>query len=204
MKIKRFALMLMALLCLPLPVYAKEETSSAKIYISSEAENLDETFTYVLDDDSGKEIDRITIKSGKESYFTVIAVQPGTESYTVHQIPGTDKNATYDDTVYCVDVYTVIENDTMRSEPVIYAKGTKDKSDKCRFINKKPAPVKNPDVKTPGTETIKKPVWQSITEVVKTGDEANLQLWLCLAMVSAVGIFLLLVFSRKAEKEDIK
>lgn len=201
MKIKRLAFLLLALLCVPVTVQAKEpDTSQAKIIVSSGAENMDEELTYILTDKNGKEIDKIKVKSGKEGSFTVSTTEPGVESYTVTQTAGTDKAATYDKTVYSVDVYTTIENDVMKSEPVIYVKGTTTKSDKCKFLNKKPAPVtEKPKTEKPKEPEKEKTVWQNIKEVIKTGEESNLVLWLALAAMSVTGILLVVIGKRKNE-----
>lgn len=197
MRIKQLGILFLAFLCVPIHVQAKEgNASSAKIIISSEAENVDEEFAYVLADKDGKECDRIKIQSGKEGSFTVAATEPGVESFTVTQVPGTDAAASYDKTVYCVDVYTTIENDVMKSKPIIYVKGTAAKSDKCRFLNKKPAPVIEKQEK-PAEPEKKKTVWENITEVIKTGEGSNLGLWLAAAFASVAGILLLVIRKRK-------
>lgn len=194
MKLKQFALTFLILLCIPLRVFAEETVSSVSIPVISDIENGNETFTCVLSDENG-EIDRITVDSGKESGFTVFVTEPGVRSFTVHQISGTDRNVTYDNTVYRVDLHTVIENSVMKSEPVIYVEGTADKFEKCRFSNIKPIP----EVKESEVLIEKKSVLQNITEIIKTGDMSSLGLWLFLTLISIMGICIhvLLFFKRK-------
>lgn len=197
MKIKRFAALFCVLLCIPAAAQAKEsDSATAVIGVSSEAENIEETFTCVLEDENGKELNRTQVKAGEEGSFAIQTTEPGVESYKVWQAPGTDKDAVYDKTVYCVDVYTVIENDAIKSEPVIYVKGTDSKLDKCRFSNKKAAPV----AEKPKEPEKEKTVWENITEIIKTGEESNLGLWIAFALVSGTGI-LLALFGKKKRKE---
>lgn len=203
MRIKQLGVLLLAFFCMPVCVQAKEgNTPEAKIIVSSEAENMDEEFTYVLTDKDEKEADQIKIRSGKEGSFTVAVTEPGVESFTVTQVPGTDAAASYDKTVYCVDVYTTIENGVMKSEPIIYIKGTAAKSDKCRFLNKKPAPVIEKQEK-PAEPEKEKTVWENITEVIKTGEGSNLGLWLAAAFASVAGILLLVIRKRKNEEPKL-
>lgn len=181
---------LLLLLCVPLQARAEDMgTSTAYVYVQNEGENLDDPLTYLLYDADGKEADRITVEAGGESRFIIETTQPGTVSYTVFQMHGGDSGATYDNTVYCVDVYTTFENGVLLSQPVIYVKDTTEKSEKCRFWNTKPAPE-------PAEEQEKRP--EPVWEVIKTGEEPDTPLWICLAIASVTGIAL--VF-RKMLKE---
>lgn len=208
MRVIRFLAVFLSLLYIPLQAQAKENTisSSVNITVSSEAKNLDETFTYTLSDKDGREVDRITIRSGKESKFTITATEPGTVSYTIRQVPGRDKDADYDKTVYKVDVYTTVENGTVYSEPVIYAEGSSAKSDKCRFFNSKPVEksgstdtgsVEKPEPMD--VESVEKP--NTPLEFIKTGDESSSLLLIFFTGAAVTGIILLLICYYKTKRK---
>lgn len=216
MRFIRFLAVFLLLLYIPLQVQAEEIpiNSSVDIAVSSEAKNLDETLTYILSDKDGREIDRITIRSGKESKFTITVTEPGTIFCTIRQVSGRDKDADYDKTVYKVDIYTTVENGTVYSEPVIYAEGSSAKSDKCRFFNskpdakpvEKPKPVDKGSVEKPeltSTESVEKPGAKPnmSLEFIKTGDESSSLLLLFFTGAAVTGIILLLIYLSKTKRK---
>lgn len=111
MQFIRFLAVFLLLLYIPLQVQAEENTisSSVDITVSSEAKNLNETLTYILSDKDGREVDRIMIRFGEESKFSITMTEPGTVSYTIRQVPEEGTFLTPD-----------MPADTIRDKVIIY------------------------------------------------------------------------------------
>ena len=127
-----------------MPVFA-DKSVTALIPVSCSAANTTETFIYNISAETTEyqQLDVTTLKltDKQDGNFKVTYTLPGKYHYTVKQDKGTDKDTTYDETVYNVDVY-VTENDAgeMAAKVVAYVKGNDDKTDKLSFQNKKTAP----------------------------------------------------------------
>lgn len=115
--------------------------------------------------------------------FEILYTEPGIYRYCVSQIAGSEKNWTYDKSVYSVEVY-VLWNDTMTAltPHVICYDDAGNKTD-LTFQN---------DYQGPKSQTIR--------PLVKTGDRSDIGVWMLAAVLSCVAI-LRLYAKRRSQKE---
>lgn len=186
MKRLRFLPAVLLFFLLTFPVCANDE-----IRITVSCEGMDGTV--VLEED-GIERDRRQVAAGTASGFILKETEPGIRTYTVRQLSAEGM----DDTVYYVDVYTVLEDDVLKSEPVIYVKDSSAKLDTCRFVNEAPETPKESEKPAEVTESVTtEPTPSNILERIKTGESGNLLLCLCAGAMFLSGIFLI----RKKRKD---
>lgn len=123
-----------------LPVCAAEKTVEAKIPVSCTGKNTTESFSYHLKAEPSEfqtlAADSLSLRDGETGRFSVLYTYPGTYHYTLSQEKGTDKETTYDETVYKVDVYVTEDEDgRMSAEPIIYLNGSSGKKPSAGFRN---------------------------------------------------------------------
>lgn len=198
MTIRRFIAVCLMALAMPFTVCAAGKETFAPVSVISETENVAETFTYILSDASG-EIDRIAVEAGSEGKFSIPVSEPGVLSFTVRQVPGKDPDAHYDNTVYQVDVHTVIENEALKTQTVVYVSGSDQKTDGCRFVNRKEAEA-IPDIETPKEEPPKKKtITEFVQEIIKTGTKTDLGLWFLASFLLGIGAIFLFFEHKKGD-----
>jgi len=112
--------------------------------------------------------DVLRLSDGMTGNFEVSFDSPGTYHYTIQQDAGSNKQTSYDSTVYKVDVYVT---DKMQAELVAYVSGMSEKKADIKFVNVKKVP-------TAGT--------------VQTGDDVSL---LCYFLMLSGSLSLLIVMS---------
>lgn len=114
---KILLLMLTIILCFPTIVSATDsyETSvSIPVRVKSNLEDSSDLFTFTLERKDGSseflpEQTQISIKQGEDGIFGPINYdKPGKYEYLIKQLPGDNKEITYDDTIY--DVMVFVEN----------------------------------------------------------------------------------------------
>lgn len=185
-----WALILTAVL-LAAPVYAAE--AGCKVQLPVACTGGDETFQFDLayEEAQGQTVENGTLflKSGESGYFVIAYDSPGTYYYTVSQKAGSDSRTTYDKTVYQVEVWVTVNDDGILSAaPVIYAEGSQDKKAELKFVNsKQPAGGKDPDSE-PGSGSEPGPDDEAgtvKTGAVKTGDTAQIGLWIAVMLAAA-------------------
>lgn len=196
MREKRYLFLILCLLVLLFtPVHADEKYVTAKIPVACVGENCDEQFTYVLLADGGENQDdvvnsRFSLSDGDKDYFEIKFFCPNTYKYKVIQEKGSDKDTTYDETVYDVDVYvTEDENGKMFSEVVVYAGENGEKNSECKFVNKKV-------VEAPETTSNN----SGVAGVVKTGDETQVELMVLCLVMSAFVLSVIMLYRRLKRK----
>lgn len=124
-------------------VYADGDfpTSTVLIPVTCTAEGTTEEFTYTITSEYSTghdfvESDTIKLSNGKSGSFVINYDLPSTYSYTIEQTKGSDKDTTYDTTVYDVDVYvTEDEQGVLHASPIVYKDGKKEKVDSVAFTN---------------------------------------------------------------------
>ena len=187
------AVLLLLVMCLPAPAYAAEsgaggKTITAQIPVSCTGTNTTEQFVFRLTGESSPfqtvENETLILKDKEKGFFRITYTYPGTYHYTVSQERGKDGATTYDDTVYCVDVYvTENEKGNLYADPVVYIEGESEKKAELSFFNEKKKPEKQsgqPE-KDPGRPG----------NMPKTGDDTPLFLWVLLMVVSgAAGLII--------------
>ena len=143
-KILPFIVIILSFMLPPACVLAATEPVTVKIPVSCEAKGLSETFTYTMTTETPSEQltvenSTLTLKNGESGNFSITFKAPDTYRFTVRQQAGSTTGASYDSTVYTVDVY-VQEDDTgrMYSDIVAYTSGNTGKAAKLSFTNKPP------------------------------------------------------------------
>lgn len=121
-----------------------EKEITAKIPVAVEKVESDEAYTFkITGGESEYELikeDTISLKSGEKGFFEISFDYPGTYSYTVSQVAGTDDKTTYDNTTYNVDIYvTESEDGALFAQPVCYVDGSDEKKAELTFKNVKEA-----------------------------------------------------------------
>lgn len=201
MREKRYLFFILCLsILLSTPVHAEEKYVTAKIPVECVGENCDEQFTYVLLADGGEnqndiENSRFSLSDGGKDYFEIKFFCPNTYKYKVKQEKGSDKDTTYDETVYDVDVYvTEDEKGKMFSEVVVYAGENGEKNSECKFVNKK---VVEASETTPVSANN-----SGVAGVVKTGDETQVELMVLCLVMSAFVLSVIMLYSRLKRKDE--
>lgn len=194
------AVLMLLAMCLPAPAYAAEpgaggKTVTAQIPVSCTGTNTTEQFVFRLTGESSPfqtvENETLILKDKEKGFFRITYTYPGTYHYTVSQEKGKDSATTYDDTVYCADVYVAEdEKGNLYADPVVYIEGESEKKAELSFFNEKKKPEKQPDQpeEQPG-----QPEKQSNQpgNMPKTGDDTPLFLCVLLMVVSgAAGLII--------------
>ena len=195
------AVLFAAALYNPLNVRAadtNEKAVTAKIPVLCEEVKSDETYTYKIDGEVSEfakvSEETISLKSGEKGYFEISFNYPGTYSYTVSQIAGTDEKTTYDAATYNVDVYvTETDDGVLFAQPILYKSGSDEKKAELNFKNIRQ--VETPDNGSAGIDK---------TGKVNTGDSANLPMWGAIIAVCAVVLILSIALKNKKEKREHK
>lgn len=178
-------------------VYADTNAVTAKIPVRCSSEGSDATFVFQLIADTNEyqqiASDTLRISDGKEDVFLISYVCPGTYSYIVKQVFGSDANVTYDDTVYRVNVY-VTEDDqgVMYAETIVYTDASSEKRDACSFVNtvvSKPLPE---NTSSDGSDRY--------IESIQTGDVLPTFAWV--GVIGSVCIlFVIAIIKKRKEKK---
>lgn len=164
-----FVSLIAALLLSASPVSAAEKPITVPIPVSCVGTNTTESFQYRLrhvgSEHQTMVSDVLRLSDGMTGNFEVSFDSPGTYHYTIQQDAGSDRQTSYDSTVYKVDVYVT---DKMQAELVAYVSGMSEKKADIRFVNVK---------KVPTAGTAQKPAAPAknfIARAVQTGDDASL------------------------------
>lgn len=164
-----FVSLIAALLLSASPVSAAEKPITVPIPVSCVGTNTTESFQYRLKHVGSEHQTMITdvlrLSDGMTGNFEVSFDSPGTYHYMIQQDAGSDRQTSYDSTVYKVDVYVT---DKMQAELVAYVSGMSEKKADIRFVNVK---------KVPTAGTAQKPAAPAknfIARAVQTGDDASL------------------------------
>ncbi len=132
-----------------------------------------------------------TVKNSADGSFEFTAIpvnEAGEYVYTVREVSGSEKEITYDNTVYTVKVDVTDNLDGTFKVIYNYTKGT-ETADGVTFTNIYTAPTPEPEPK-PETD-IKSP---------QTGDNRNIWLWFALMFVSGTGLFGTTLYSKKKKE----
>ncbi|MBR2152545.1 MAG: VWA domain-containing protein [Clostridia bacterium] len=136
-------------------------------------------FSFELYDNENVKIE--TVKNSPDGSFEFTAIpisEAGEYVYTIRELGGSEKEITYDDTVYTVRVDVTDNLDGTFKVKYTYIKGT-ETADGIIFTNVYTAPALEPD---PIPDT-------SEPDIPKTGDNSNIWLWFALLFVSGTGLF---------------
>lgn len=217
MKKLRMMLLLSLLSCLLFGMAVQAaDTIEVKVPVSCKGENMKESFSVVLQDLYHDTESTLSLKAGEENYFTVaLPKEPGKYSCRIYQKKGDDAGASYDDTVYRADIHLYYEEETMKSQVVVYPEGEDAKTPSASFSNKKEVTVVNvPGSPTSGTgssktnleavETPKTPLENLLITARQTFDENPVGFLIGAFIILCVfcGLFVCLVKERKGRKED--
>ncbi len=212
-------LVVLCLTIFPISAFAAEVVEvqiPVRIELSGETPSPEETYTVVLQaaDDAPMPAES-TLKitgEGTAAFSAVTYTAPGSYCYMVTQKAGNHERGHYDEKVYYVRV-TVTNGESGGLEAVVAAhtdpQMVSAKEDLVFENTYDPLPTPTPTLKPtvssstkPGTiytgsgsnyksGTTSSPKSTSSTQPVKTGDETNLALWICLCCVAGGGAFLI-------------
>ena len=181
-----FVSLIAALLLSASPVLAAEKSVTVSIPVSCVGTKTTESFQYKLrqasDEHQAVVSDVLRLSDGMTRNFEISFDSSGTYHYTIQQEAGSDKQTSYDSTLYEVDVYVT---DAMQPELVAYISGMSEKKMDIKFVNVK---------KVPTAGTVQKPVTSAkdfIATAVQTGDVSLL----CYFLLLFGSLLLLIVMS---------
>lgn len=124
----------------------------------------------------------MTIKgAGAETFPAIAYPKVGVYHYTIKQRPGSNRRASYDQTVYHLTVYVTREETDVKVTPVLTKEGRDEKPDAIVFTNTYPSY----SVNTP-----------------KTNDESNFPLYFGMAAASILVLVLLFLTRRREGTEE--
>ncbi|MDO5027572.1 MAG: FctA domain-containing protein [Tissierellia bacterium] len=127
------------------------------VMVKQNKEALDKAFEVVLEakDEASKEHlpeeTKLTIeKNSKKEFGPIVYEKPGDYEYTISQKPGSEKNSSYDKSVYTVKVFVRNSEDKpgqLEAKLVVNKDESKDKAEEIVFENtyKKPPVVVTPE-----------------------------------------------------------
>ena len=145
-----------------------------------------EEFSFELYDEENTKIETVKNSADGSFEFTAIPIsKAGVYVYTVREFKGSDKDITYDNTVYTVKADVTDNLDGTFKVKYTYTKGT-ETVDGVIFTNVYTAPT--PDTTEP--------------DIPKTGDNRNIWLWFALLFVSGTGLVGTRLYGRKKGKEN--
>lgn len=130
-------------------------------------------FTFELKDSTGAVIQATNDANGNIVFGVMEYAAEGTYQYTMYEVAGSDKNITYDDTVYTITVTVTDDGEGSLEAEVVYTKDDA-KVQKAGFYNKY-------------TETVTPP----------TGDDTPVAAYIGLTVISALALAALFLLRRK-------
>jgi len=164
---------------------------------SSNVSGVEDTFSYALrpetngapmPEGSANGVYRWTMRGNAETELTIFGSQEGTYVYTIaQQVAHAQADYQYDRRVYRATLYVYRDSADRLSTSVVLQNEKGDKLSKAVFKNryeKKSDPTPTPPKGGSGGN-------------VKTGDENDMNLYMLLMAISALGLVLLLIWARR-------
>ena len=181
------------------PVYATD-TVSAVIDVKAESPCMvrlkgvsDNTSTYVEE----KELK-------DQTSFSITYNEPGEYEYELQQVKNNESEI-YDSHVYKVFVSVIYDEGTMKAVVTGGTKGSDEKQEEFVFVKQKEPEEPKPEDPTTPTKPSNpsNPTTPSQrTDVIKTGDETRLGLWIGTLVLSGFMLVILMFIERKHGKDD--
>ena len=136
-----------------------------------------------------------TVKNAADGSFEFTAIpvnEAGEYVYTIREVNGSEKEITYDNTVYTVKVDVPDNLDGTFKVIYNYTKGT-ETADGVTFTNIYTAPTPTPEQKP-------EPKPDNDLKSPQTGDNSNIWMWFALMFVSGTGLFGTTLYSKKKKE----
>ena len=120
----------------------------------------------------------LTYKGAGSDFFVISYDRVGIYTYTITQAAGSDSRCTYDSSEYSLTVSVTNAEDGSGIEvaAVLYSDAENDKLSGAEFVNTYPAQETT-------QETTAEP---EPSDAPKTGDESEIEIWICLFLLSAI------------------
>ncbi|MBQ4131937.1 MAG: VWA domain-containing protein [Clostridia bacterium] len=152
-----------------------------------------EEFSFELYDKDNVKLETVKNSADGSFKFTAIPIsKAGEYVYTIREVIGSEKEITYDNTVYTVKVDVVDNLDGTFKVKYTYTKGA-ETAKGIIFTNVYTAPpIPEPETK-PETDI----------QIPKTGDNRNIWMWFAIMFVSGTGLFGTMLYSKK-QKESLE
>ena len=150
-------------------------------------------FSFELYDNENVKIETVKNSADGSFEFTAIPVnEAGEYVYTIREVNGSEKEITYDNTVYTVKVDVTDNLDGTFKVIYNYTKGT-ETADGVTFTNIYTAPTPTPEQKP-------EPKPDNDLKSPQTGDNSNIWMWFALMFVSGTGLFGTTLYSKKKKE----
>lgn len=148
-----------------------------------------EEFSFELYDEENNKIETVKNSADGSFKFTAIPInEAGVYVYTVREFKGSEKEITYDNTVYTVNVDVTDNLDGTFKVIYAYTNGT-EIVDGVTFTNVYTAPTPEPDT-------------NDGFEAPQTSDNNNMWLWFALMFVSGTGLVGTMLYGKKKESAE--
>ena len=148
-----------------------------------------EEFSFELYDKDNVKLETVKNSADGSFKFTAIPIsKAGEYVYTIREVIGSEKEITYDNTVYTVKVDVVDNLDGTFKVKYTYTKGA-ETAKGIIFTNVYTAPP----IPEPETDI----------QIPKTGDNRNIWMWFAIMFVSGTGLFGTMLYSKK-QKESLE
>ncbi len=120
----------------------------------------------------------LTYTGAGSDFFVISYDRVGIYTYMINQMVGSDSECTYDSSVYLLTVAVTNAEDGSGLEvaAVLYPDAKSDKQSGAEFVNTYPAQETT-------QETTAEP---EPSDAPKTGDESEIEIWICLFLLSAI------------------
>ena len=184
-----------------------QEKVTARIKVNCVGKNTDEKFVYSLkqetEDFQQVENKTLALKNGESGEFEIAYEVPGTYEYEISQEKGSDKDTTYDSTVYNVTVY-VLEDDSgkMSTEIVAFTKGSEEKKAEIKFTNSKKKETKKTGTSGSSKSGSSGSGDSKTASKPKTADDRYLGMYIRGILASGIGLAVLFIGGLMKKKEE--
>lgn len=139
-----------------------------------------ENSTYPMPEGAVDEMVSLTCMGAGSDFFVISYDRVGIYTYTITQAVGSNSKCTYDSSKYLLTVYVTYAEDGsgLEAAAVLYPDAESNKLSGVEFVNTYPA-------QETMQETTAEPTSSVPSDAPKTGDESNIEIWLCLLVLSA-------------------